>query len=61
MTAQLFPITEFSQRVPCPATWARDRDAILAPLRDASGRRLYTEAHVERARQLRTRARKATA
>lgn len=51
----LLTITTTSQRVPCPAQWLRERDAELQPYRDDSGRRLYDEGHVERARQLRRR------
>lgn len=46
-------ITGASAAVLAPAAWLRAHDAVLQPLRDDNGRRLYTSAHIEMARSLR--------
>lgn len=56
MTTQqetLRTITGAANAVPAPVTWLRAHDAVLQPLRDDNGRRLYSEEHIQRARELR--------
>ena len=50
---RVFSVSRAAGLVECPAQWLRDRDEILQPIKDDAGRRVYTQAHIEQARELR--------
>jgi hypothetical protein len=44
-------ISKAARDVPCSEGTLRANDAKIQPLRDSAGRRLYTDEHIERARE----------